>query len=302
MAEDNEFLSRKERDERIKNIEYQVEEEQAIFTEKQHKEKARRERNRKKEVKKEQAQIEQAEKQRAVAEAEQEKKKIGQQDARAIMEQKRKIKNQNTEKSRRKVVNEKTEVTKDSTSAQINPSAITVSASNLAKENVSTELYVDGKKVSEKVLPEDLVKKIRREQQKAIRQTEGEIKEAEEAEKKASFSNVNGTSQTGTKLPNGRLANSSQRYGSTSSRISSQSTGGNTKGRFINNLNHGVIPGLGVKESGPMSVANGKYRVSTGGRRGSSNSRGSNGGKDGSSSTNNGASSENFADKLGRNC
>ncbi len=306
MAEDNEFLSRKERNERIKNIEYQIEDEQAISTERQYKEKARREKIRKREAKKEEAIAEKLEKQQAVAEAEQAKKKKQQDGARSIMEQKRQIKKQNEKSKNKKVVNKEAKVTKDTTNVQIDPSAITVSASNLAKDNVSTELYVDGKEVSEKVLPEDLVKQIRREQRKAIDQTEKEIKEYEEAEKNSKLSNMNRPTQGESSSFSGVGTDNNSRYRPTFSSSHSQNAGSSKKENFVNNLNHGGMSGLSVKNTGPMSVATGRYHASTNRGRENNNDDSSNAQNSSSDSNlnnqyNDNLNNVNFADNLRRN-
>ena len=91
-----------------------------------------------------------------------------QQEAREIMEQKRQAKNP-----------DKTlDVRKTSSGSTIQAGSIASSTSNLAKENVTTEMYEDGNKVSERDLPQDLVRKIRKDQQKAIQETEDEINSA----------------------------------------------------------------------------------------------------------------------------
>lgn len=168
MGEDNEFQSRQERAERIRNIEYQVEEEKKISEERKQKERKKRDRIRREESKKEQARAEQIEKQRMATEKETLAKQQQQQEAREIMEQKRQAKNP-----------DKTlDVRKTSSGGTIQAGSIASSTSNLAKENVTTEMYEDGNKVSERDLPQDLVRKIRKEQQKAIQETEDEINSA----------------------------------------------------------------------------------------------------------------------------
>ena len=58
MSDDNEFQSMQERNGRIKNIEYQIEEEQKEADARKAKENARRDRNKKAEAKKQQERIE----------------------------------------------------------------------------------------------------------------------------------------------------------------------------------------------------------------------------------------------------
>lgn len=231
MSDDNEFQSRQERNERIKNIEYQIEEEQKVADARKAKENARRDRNKKAEAKKQQERIENSNKQKAAVEEAKAKKREQQQEAREMMEQKRQSKKLQNNVS----------VDKTSTGEQIQASSISASASNLAKENVSTELYENGKQVSEKSLPKNLVKIIRSEQGKAIRETENEIKQATPS--------VEGNhTPSSNNLENNRFL--SNNYSST--------------------LRNGspVIPGLDInmKNSNPTNMMSGNYNLSTGSR------------------------------------
>ena len=260
MADDNEFLSRKERDERIKNIEYQLEEEQKASVARLEKDKTRLERTRKREAKKTQERLEIAEKQKKVAEAEQLEKKKQQQEAREIMEQKRQS----------KVPKEKPNVTTTSTDKQIKSSATSTSASNLAKDNVSTELYIDGKKVSERDLPQDLVNKIRKEQKNAIRQTENEINNSNNGiseSNNSSSDDINGAqSKNKRDILNSKLRRSSGIYTSASGNEGGYNSGnsGNSSSAGLNGM---PAFGVDVQKSKPTEIASGKYGSSS---RGSS--------------------------------
>ena len=168
MSEDNEFKSRQERNKRIRNVEYQEEEEEKISEERKQKERKKRDRIRREESRKEQARAKQIENQKKATEKETLAKKQQQQEAREIMEQKRQAKNPDKTLDVRKTASDGT----------IQAGSIASSAGNLAKENVTTEMYEDGNKVTERDLPQDLVRKIRNEQQKAIQETEDEINNA----------------------------------------------------------------------------------------------------------------------------
>lgn len=288
MADDNEFLSRKERDERIKNIEYQLEEEQKASVARQEKEKTRLERTRKREAKKAQERLEAAEKQKKVAEAELLEKKKQQQEAREIMEQKRQS----------KVPKEKANVTTTSTDKQIKSSATSTSASNLAKDNVSTELYIDGKKVSERDLPQDLVNQIRKEQKNAIRQTENEINDSNNGiseSNNSSSDDINGAqSKIERDILNSKLRGSSGIYTSASGNEGGYNSGnsGNSSSAGLNGM---PAFGVDVQKSKPTEIASGKYGSSS---RGSSKNvnNASNSGNDDFNTGNNGIVNNNSED------
>ena len=248
MDENDEFRARQERDKRIKNIEYQVEEEQRLSEEKKQKDKAKRERTKKAEAKKEQARIKAAEEQKKAAETANSAKRQQQEEARKIMEQNRQSKKPN----------KKLDVSKTSSNGTIQVGSTTASASSLAKDNVSTEMYEDGKKVSGRDLPQDLVKKIRDEQKKAIKETENEIKESSSSSQNSKYSSMNNIGENVPPILN------------------------NAGGDVVNNsgvASNGLSGfGVDVKNSNPTKIASGNFTSSSAGRsRSNANSSSSQG-------------------------
>lgn len=256
MADDNEFQSRKERDKIIKNIEYQIEDEKKTVVARQEKEKTRLERARKREFLKEQERLEIAEKKQKSAGAEQQKKKKQQQEAREVMEQKRQS----------KMPKGKANVIKASTDGRLDSSTASAIASNIARDNVSTELYMDGKKVSERDLPQDLVKQIRKEQEKAIRQTENEINNSNNGiySKDNTIGKDIESAQSKTKrdIINNKLRRNNG-YTSAANNLDGDTSGSSTD----SGLNRMPTFGVDVKNSKPIQVASGSYGSSGNGRR-----------------------------------
>ena len=250
MAEDNEFQSRQERNERIKNIEYQEEQEKEAVEARKSKERTRRERARRAEAKKEQERTAAAEKQKEAAASANVKRRQEQQEAKNIMEKNRQAKkprDPNSQKGRANDIRNNLDVNRIDTNDQVLASSVASSASNLAKENVSTELYQDGKQVSERDLPQDLVKRIRNEQEKAIKQTENEIKDS-----KADSEENSGSS-----------ASNLEKYSATNSAINNTHNGSNAYDNSIDaNLSRTSGFGVDVKNSTPKEVMSGNYNSS----------------------------------------
>ncbi len=280
MAEDNEFQSRQERNERIKNIEYQEEQEKEAVEARKSKERTRRERARRAEAKKEQEKTAAAEKQKEAAVASNAKRSKEQQEAKEIMEKNRHSKMPKNSANQREKLNttrDNVDVSRIATDAQVLAASMASSASNLAKENVSTELYQDGKQVSERDLPQDLVKKIRKEQEKAVKQTEDEIKQstADEGENNAASSS------------------NSEKY------VASNNANNNTHNG--SNTNIGATPsgmsgfGVDVKDSTPKEVMSGNYNSSSEGqnRSGVNATRQNNTDSNSGNTENNGHNAEN---------
>lgn len=239
MADDNEFQERKERENRIKNIEYQIEEEEKVTAKRKEREKTRLERTRKQEFKKAEAKKAEAAKKRKAAEEEKAKKKKQQQEAREIMEQKRQ------EKHPDKKVTKTTTRKEETTTA----SAATTgtSASEIAKDGVSADIYFNGKEISEKELPQDLVNKIRKEQNKAIREAENQIKGAS-TDGDINSLGLNNSGISG--LAYGKEENDNLKSGR-----------GRNSGIFTSGNGTNAIPGLdiNVQKSKPTTVATGRY-------------------------------------------
>lgn len=249
MADDNEFKSRQERNERIKNIEYQVEQEEEIAEARKSKERTRRERAKRAEAKKEQEKSAAAEKQKEASVAANAKKKQNQQEAREIMEKNRQSKNLKNAGNQREKLNatrNNVDVSRIATNDQILASSIASSASNLAKENVSTELYQDGKQVRqvrERDLPQDLVKRIRNEQEKAIKQTENEIKQ----------------STTDTEENNALLSSNLEKYAANNDINNTYNSSNNISVK----INGASGFNVDVKNSTPKEVMSGNYNSSS---------------------------------------
>ena len=200
---DNEFEARQERNERIKNAEYQLEEEQMQARARREKEKKKMDRARANEKKKEAEQRKLIEQQRKQAEAKQLEDKKQKDEARAIMEQQRKSKEQmKTAKknsatgwsrktasvARGSAVSKNVQVERTSiTKTEIPTTTTATSFEELARDSVETDIYVDGNRVTESELTSDLIKKIRREQGRAIAQTEDELKSVVEKSPESIF-------------------------------------------------------------------------------------------------------------------
>lgn len=204
---DFEFKSREERNERLKNIDYQIEDEKQELSDRRKKEKTRLDRMRARERKKQAELTAQKKARKEEAEKKNLAKKKEQEEARSIMEQKRvEKKNQKNPKKNISSVTSSKKNTNDIANffnPQTNSSGKTVDsafvssmASELARSNVKAEISVDGKNIAENAtaldidnlsnsvagreLPQDLIERIKKEQRDAIRQTEEEIKKANE--------------------------------------------------------------------------------------------------------------------------
>jgi len=191
--EDKEFEARQERNRRLRNAEYEIEDEQRLTQARQEKEKKRMERARKNERLREEKERELRQARRKAAESKKAEQKKQQSDAREIMEQKRAA-NSATGKGPGKGKKSKgfgiigatgsatLEVENNATSREITPQTMSANTplQTMAKDSVQSEIYIDDKKVSEKEAPQDLVRRMRKEREKAIREAEQELKELEE--------------------------------------------------------------------------------------------------------------------------